>query len=1509
MAGNQNLVAKIIINAQDNASSVFETLKNNLGKLATLSIFKSALDEAAGFEAQLDKVAAKGGYTSEEMKKLSDFAKQVGVEYGKSGTEAAQGLEILAAAGLSASDTMKALPSVLALSTAEATDMETAASAVTASLSIMGLGFDQSARMADVLTKAANLSDASAMGLAESLKTTGGTATGMGYSLEQTVAMLDVFAKNGVKGEAAGTQLNAVLVALQNPASAARQELSKLGINTKDVGTAMDGLKKAGKSGEAAILAFGEVGGKGVRNLLKEGSAGIKAYETDLLNAGGSAKLTAQQIGDNFEGSQKRLSATLKNLQAEFAAPILQPLSNAFDDFTSLVSTNTTQIVTALTSLSELYGIKLVKDAATFAQGMFAANAAKSAAATATQTVVAAEQELIAAMAAGGTQTTRYQNAQAQLTAAMNEGGAATTSLAAKQSQLLTAQNAAQVATTRVATAQTELNAALLAGGAETQRYAQAQLAETAAKANSQLATQRVTTAQADLNAEIVASGATSVRAIALQQELNIAKLAAQTAAQRLTAAQTELNTAMTAGGANTERYAVALTELNASQSRASAASATLETRTAAVTASMATAEVATVGFIAQLRTLQGAFNGVMSAFAGWSIGTMVGEWSLQFEFMRTSGAYLAEGFVKLSESARYFFSGEFLKADSGTFSEKMAEIGTSFDEIRAKSTDVAKAANDATEAQKKAIVEQAKAVEEFSKLTLDKLKETTTAIDVRYKSENDLIKQNLAIQTEAIHSTKADALKKESEITAATIAASKEQLTNLEEAATQKRFLVNQVFQEAIDKAGEDNAKKKEYEKDYLESSKQIYNELLNSYSQTVSQMISAAQAHRDKAIGYAQEILNAEIRHHDGLLELERIGMNDAQLKASKKKEIAKELGDYKKAMADGDYKKAQEISEKTEKLVLDLAKTEKTQSSEVSSAKSEYNKVIKNTEEATKQLQLREESQASQLEQNANNQIGKMNDLRSRIAEIDTALAQGHQLVITVDNSAPESAISYNQQPTSSTHTIYVTTIQQNQNGGEIQYFADGGMPNFQRRKGKLDGYGGGDTVPAMLEPGEWIIKKEAVNKYGNDFMAQLNSMQIQDVPHFATGGTVLERNMQTGGWDYDYQKWLMRAPRDELFTYPMPTWDPPTENLLAEHNRQAQIAIALKTKQAEKEKVDVAKKEADTKTQSTPSQRPIADLIVSGSTNVPAPAPIPVITTIPVPTPEPIKIGTSSVAPIQAINPVASKPVTKVETTPVKQQVISNSAVPIYKSNNAAEKAAQDAKTEEESQKQKISQIRAKILDASGVEFETYNFEAIKQQQEEIRNLESEVNRLNPLILKGEDKKKNGGYDAERLIKIGDEAKAQLPDAIKAKQAAEQKLQAMIEQNQLVSKTESAAQKQAEAVVKQAQITKDAQQKLQEPDTSWHQFQEKPLPNYKVPPSGVPETNLKSEPTPVPTPVQKTQAQPPAHSNQIITIRFELPSGKTAQGSFTQNDSTNLINILKEAASRGLPANIG
>ena len=69
-----------------------------------------------------------------------------------------------------------------------------------------------------------------------------------------------------------------------------------------------------------------------------------------------------------------------------------------------------------------------------------------------------------------------------------------------------------------------------------------------------------------------------------------------------------------------------------------------------------------------------------------------------------------------------------------------------------------------------------------------------------------------------------------------------------------------------------------------------------------------------------------------------------------------------------------------------------------------------------------------------------------------------------------------------------TVHEKTIKGNRWGGlieNIKRFAFGGH---------LSGYGGGDIVDAKLEPGEFVVRKEAVRNIGTDFLYAINNMRI-------------------------------------------------------------------------------------------------------------------------------------------------------------------------------------------------------------------------------------------------------------------------------------------------------------------------------------------------------------------------------------------------------------------------------
>jgi hypothetical protein len=108
----------------------------------------------------------------------------------------------------------------------------------------------------------------------------------------------------------------------------------------------------------------------------------------------------------------------------------------------------------------------------------------------------------------------------------------------------------------------------------------------------------------------------------------------------------------------------------------------------------------------------------------------------------------------------------------------------------------------------------------------------------------------------------------------------------------------------------------------------------------------------------------------------------------------------------------------------------------------------------------------------------------------------------------------AVSELLRPTSSTHTIYVTKVYTNAQGGLIQKLAEGGQAistvaeGFRRMSGRIFGPGTetSDSVPALLSHGEFVIRAASVRKFGEAFFASLNAGFLPAMPRFAAGGAV-------------------------------------------------------------------------------------------------------------------------------------------------------------------------------------------------------------------------------------------------------------------------------------------------------------------------------------------------------------------------------------------------------------------
>lgn len=329
---------QILINAKDNASSVFSSLQAKVAAVGAaiasyfgIQAFAGVIKGAADFEGALSRVKAATGASGDEMERLKKAAEDAGANTKFTSVEAANALENLAKAGLSAADSVEALPAVLNLAQAADVGLAESAEFVTKAVMGMGLQFSDAARVADVLALGANATNTSVTGLAQALSYAAPVAQSAGVSLEGTVAIMGKLADAGIDASRSGTAVANMLAQFSDPASAFKRALADAGITTNDFEQALHELAAAGPRGEKAILAVGLNAGPALRALLNQGMGALDELKGKLEGAAGSAEATAKVMQDNLNGSLTGLASAWDTVKNVLGTPVLPVLKEGVD--------------------------------------------------------------------------------------------------------------------------------------------------------------------------------------------------------------------------------------------------------------------------------------------------------------------------------------------------------------------------------------------------------------------------------------------------------------------------------------------------------------------------------------------------------------------------------------------------------------------------------------------------------------------------------------------------------------------------------------------------------------------------------------------------------------------------------------------------------------------------------------------------------------------------------------------------------------------------------------------------------------------------------------------------------------------------------------------------------------------------------------------------------------------------------------------------------------------------
>lgn len=318
---------------------------------ALLGVFGACVSVAAGFEDQMAKVGAVSRASSEEMAALEKAARDLGATTQFTAVQVGQAEQYLAMAGFSAKENIAALPGVLNLAAATATDLRRAADISSDILSAFGMQAEEMTRVADTLALTCATANVNMELLGDTMKYVAPVARMAGLSLEETAAMAGLLGNVGIKGSQAGTTLKAMLNKMAAPTKEAQELFQKLGVTVKDsagnlrspvavLGEMAEGLKTMGTAEQIAAMKMivGEEAIAGFSELIKqEGIGAIAEYARQLEAGGGSAAEMAARMNDTLAGSLRGMGSAWESLQITIGKLFLPVVRAVVDALTGLL--------------------------------------------------------------------------------------------------------------------------------------------------------------------------------------------------------------------------------------------------------------------------------------------------------------------------------------------------------------------------------------------------------------------------------------------------------------------------------------------------------------------------------------------------------------------------------------------------------------------------------------------------------------------------------------------------------------------------------------------------------------------------------------------------------------------------------------------------------------------------------------------------------------------------------------------------------------------------------------------------------------------------------------------------------------------------------------------------------------------------------------------------------------------------------------------------------------------
>ncbi len=365
---------EILFKGTDETSKTLDTISGSIssfsGKiqsatepLANFSLFIEKIDAALAalvvgglalsvnaystFENTMIRVRGVMNVSETDYERLTELTRNLGRDTQYTAQQAAEGLLVLAQAGIKTDEAITMLPNILKFAQAAMLDIPQVSDMAMIAMKNFGLTVEAIPRISDAFISSANNANVTIMQMAEALKMVSPVANGLGMSLEETLSILGKLADAGFKGEMGGTALRNILIALVAPTDNAGKLFKKLGVDTTEMGldmvSAKDALKSMGVQmadshgnmlpfpnildqiitkiramnnpmEETGLMmgVFGKRGGPQMKALIDQGTGSIQELLNKILSSGGITEEMGRQVETGLKQTIKIMESSIE---------------------------------------------------------------------------------------------------------------------------------------------------------------------------------------------------------------------------------------------------------------------------------------------------------------------------------------------------------------------------------------------------------------------------------------------------------------------------------------------------------------------------------------------------------------------------------------------------------------------------------------------------------------------------------------------------------------------------------------------------------------------------------------------------------------------------------------------------------------------------------------------------------------------------------------------------------------------------------------------------------------------------------------------------------------------------------------------------------------------------------------------------------------------------------------------------------------------------------------------